>query len=164
MFDFLCFFASSLFELRIFLKLIVTLLSYEDVALYILFIFRKRCEGFVIDRGGDNTDFCISGPTKKVDKASVHLSRYVKQTLKGATKKAFDASQEKSKHDYVYRKAVRAGHLRKLALEEVEIALKSKARTTAFSFGLASPDVDLELFGLDFIGKKRKTFSLRDKT
>ncbi|XP_071854848.1 uncharacterized protein [Apostichopus japonicus] len=66
------------------------------------------CEGFVIDK----TDFCISGPTKKVDKASVHFSRYVKQTLKGATKKAFHASQEKSKHDYVYRKAVRTGHLR----------------------------------------------------
>lgn len=123
---------------------------------------KYRCSGFVVDGGGDVTDFCISGPTQKVEKVSLNISRSAKQTLKKYRKKAFEACQERFRTDFRYRKAVRAGHLRQLALDEVGRALKSKTRKRSFSFGVASLDVDLELFGLDFLDKRRKVFSIRE--
>lgn len=121
------------------------------------------CAGFVVDGEGVMTDFHISGPTHKVTKRNVNISRSVKQTLKKAKKEAFDASQGRCKNDFDYRKAVRCGHLRQLAANEVKRALKSKARSRSFSFGLASIDVDLELFGLDYLDKRRKAFSLQEE-
>lgn len=111
---------------------------------------------------GNFEDIEIKAKIERVAKAKTSLSNKARRELNGIASNQFNCHLKHLSSSTPYRVQQRREQLKGGLKRELAAAFRCKHHRRSFSFGFCNQEVDLNIFGLDIFGKRRRVFNYKE--